>query len=235
MKIVRIAAVAVLVLAAAALGGVGLPAAAQSQDVPAENRIAVNGTGAVAAVPDRAELLFGVVSQAQTARAALAANATEARRVVDALRRAGVAAADIQTQQVSLAPRFAEGSERIVGYTAQTSVSARVRELERAATVIDAAVAAGANTVAGPSLARSDAAELYRNALRAAVADARTKGQALAAAAGGRLGEIVAVTEAGSSPVADTAVESARAGAAPPIEPGTQRIEATVTVSFALL
>ena len=40
-------------------------------------------------VPDRAELSFGVESQGRAARAALAANAAEMRRVIAALKAAG--------------------------------------------------------------------------------------------------------------------------------------------------
>jgi uncharacterized protein YggE len=233
MKIVRIAALAALILVAAALAGVGLPDSAQGQAPQATGDvITVNGTGVVTTVPDRAELSFGVVSQAATARAALSANTTAARRVVDALRGAGIAAADLQTQQISLSPRYNERGDDIVGYTAHTSVSARIRDLDRAGTVIDAAVTAGANTVDGPSLSRTDQTELYRMALRNAVADARGKAQALAAAGSASLGDVVSITEAGSAPM--PVAERAAAADAPEIEPGTQRIEAVVTVTFAI-
>lgn len=233
MKILRIAALAALVLVAAALAGAGRPEPAQGQAAQQTDKvITVNGSGAVATVPDRAELNFGVVSQASTARAALSANATAARRVVDALRAAGVAAADLQTQQIALSPRYNEQGNDIVGYTAHTSVSARIRDLARAGAVIDAAVNAGANTVDGPSLTRSDQTELYRTALRNAVADARAKAQALAAAGNVTLGSVVSVVEAGAAPM--PVDERMAAADAPPIEPGTQRIEAMVTVTFAI-
>jgi uncharacterized protein YggE len=234
MKIVRIAALAAVVLFAAALAGVGQPDPAQGQAAPeTDDRITVNGSGAVATVPNRAELAFGVVSQAQSARAALTANAAASRRVVDALRGAGIAAADLQTAQISLSPRYSEQGEDITGYTAQTTVTAVLRALDRAGAVIDAAVSAGANTVSGPALSRTDQAELYRTALRNAVADARAKAQALAAAGGVTLGDVVSVVEAGGGPM-PVAERAEVAADAPEIEPGTQRIEATVMVSFAL-
>src|SRR5918995_1623921 len=125
MKLVRISAVALLVLAAAAVAGVGRPDAAQGQagEIPAPAGISVNGTGSVATTPDIADLVFGVVTQGQTARAALTANATEARKIVAALRAAGIAQKDIQTQQASLEPRYTEGDRAITGYTASTQVS----------------------------------------------------------------------------------------------------------------
>ena len=69
---------------------------------------------------------------------------------------------------------------------------------------------------------------LYRRALSAAVANARGKAQTLAGAAKVRLGAVRSIIESSAGPV--PLAEKAAADAATPIEPGTQRIEATVTV-----
>jgi uncharacterized protein YggE len=234
MKIVRIASLVVLLLAAAALAGVGLPDTAQG--VAAEETdggITVNGLGAVRTVPDTAELGFGVITQAATAKAAMAANGPAVRKLVAALRTAGVAADDLQTQQASLDPRYVEDGRRIDGYTASTMVSAKVRSLARAPAIVDAAVAAGANTVNGPMLSRSNAEKLYQDALKAAVADARAKAEILAAASKVTLGAATAIVESGSAPV-DAKTEARLASDAAEIEPGTQDVVATVTVTFAI-
>jgi uncharacterized protein YggE len=231
MKTISALILAAGLLAAAALAGVGLPEPAVSAAPDAEQGITVIGTGVVTSVPDRADFSFGVTSEGRTAAAALAANAAEMRRVIAAIRAAGVAADDVQTQQISLSPRYTDEGESIVGYTASNTVSARIRDLGRAGAVIDAAVEAGANQVFGPSLTRSDSNELYRTALRAAYANARAKAQALAAAAGITLGRAVDMVESGG-PMPTPAAESARLTDTP-IEPGTQEIQATVTVTFA--
>jgi hypothetical protein len=194
--------------------------------------ITVTGSGVVRAVPDRAEISFGVVSQGRTASQALAANDTAIQRVVAALRAAGIAAADIQTRSFSISPRYSEEGEELLGYTAQNTVAAQLRDLDRAGAVIDGAVAAGANQVYGPSLSRSDSTELYRNALRSGVADARAKAQVVAEAAGVSLGAVVGVVEQGSS--VEPPAQDATARAAAPIEPGTQEIQASVVVTFAV-
>lgn len=228
----KLAALAAVLLVAAALAGVGQPDPAQSAEAETQNGITVTGTGSVRTVPDRAEFSFGVQSQGNTAAQALSANAAEMRRVIDALRSAGVAAADIQTAQVSVSPTMTGERQAITGYTAFNTVSARIRQLAAAGRVIDAAVAAGANQVFGPSLTRSDQDELYREALGSAFADARAKAQALAAAAGLAVGRVVAVEESGGGaiPLMDRA---AGAEAQVPIEPGTQSVQASVTVTFA--
>jgi uncharacterized protein YggE len=183
-------------------------------------------------VPDRAELSFGVESQGQTAKAALAANAAEMRRVIAAVKAAG--GAGVRTQSVSLSPRYDEQNQ-VQGFVATNSVSATIKEIAKAGALIDAAVDAGANQVYGPSLSRGDQGELYRDALKAAVADARASAEALAAASNLALGRITAIVEGGGSvpqpyAVADKAMEAGST----PIEPGTQQTTATVSVTFAV-
>jgi uncharacterized protein len=196
--------------------------------------LTVTGIGVAQAVPDRAEISFGVISQAQTASQALTANDAAIRRVVAALRTAGIAAADLQTQSFSISPRTTEEGDEIRGYTAQNTVTATLRQLARAGAVIDAAVGAGANQVYGPSLSRSNARELYQTALRAAVADARAKEEVLSAAAGGRIGAVVGIAEGGDTPVSDQGGGRQAAPAAAQIEPGTQEIRAGVVVTFSI-
>lgn len=234
MKLVHIALAAVAGLAIAAFAGVLQPSGAQGQATePATGAITANGTGAATVTPDRASFTFGTVSQGRTASAALTASSQAIDRVVAALRNAGVARADIQTSEVSLSPRMNETGDTITGYTATNSVTARIRQLNNAGPVIDAAVGAGANQVYGPNLLVSDQDAAYRNALRAAVAEAREKAQVLASASGQTLGRITAITESGSTPQPMPLTGGAR-DSAPQIEPGTQRIEATVSVSFAI-
>ncbi len=122
----------------------------------------------------------------------------------------------------------------VQGYAAQNSVSATIAELAQAGAVIDAAVAAGANQVYGPSLARGDQAELYRRALRAALDDARADAQVLAAAANVSLGRVTAVVEGGAPQPLAYAADQARAAESTPVEPGTQQVTATVTVTFSV-
>jgi uncharacterized protein YggE len=238
MKLVRLAAAVAVFGLVVALAGVGRPDGAHGTTAPTQSThaITVGGIGSVRAVPNRAQFSFGVTTQGTTAAQAIDANTGLARKVIAALKAGGVASDDLQTEAVSLEPRYSDDDGAIVGYTATNSVSATSRDLAKAGALVDAAVAAGANQASGPSLTRSDQAELYRNALRAAVADARAKADAIAAAGGLQLGEIRSVVEGSSAPPPEPlARDAAGEAAATPVEPGTQTIEATVTVEFALL
>ena len=235
MKLLRLASLGLLAVLIAAFAGVGRPESATPASATALARtVTVTGLGVVSAVPDRAEFSFGVTSQAKTASAALAANAAEMRKVIAALKEAGVAAADLQTQNVSLQPRYSNDGQEIVGYTASNTVSAKLKNLDRAGAIVDAAVDAGANTIFGPSLTRSDATALYQRALRAAVANARAKAAAIASASGARLGRVNSVVEGSAGPSPTPIATAKEAAAGTPIEPGTTQVEATVTVEFSL-
>lgn len=231
MKPIRIAIVVLLGAAVVALAGVGRPESAGGAEKPAGG-ITVSGTGKVKAVPDEAEFSLGVQSEGQTARQALAANSERMRRVLAALKAAGVAKEDIQTQDVSVSPSY-EDKGQITGYTTRNSVSVRIRDLARAGAVLDAATNAGANDVYGPSLSRSDRDELQAKALRSAVADARAKAEVLADAAEVQLGSVTAIAEAPDGGYEPYFASTLAARAADtPIEPGSQEIQAKVTVTF---
>ena len=92
------------------------------------------------------------------------------------------------------------------GFVASNVASAETT-LAGAGALIDAAVAAGANTVYGPSLSRSDADALYDQALEKAVADAKDRAALLAKAAGRELGRVTAIVESGSAAVPFAAKE----------------------------
>jgi uncharacterized protein YggE len=227
----RILLVAVPLVLVATLAAATLPGSASSAAAEAGG-ITVVGTASVSSVPDQAELSFGVQSEGESARAALAANAAEMRKVIAALKAAGVA--DVKTQSVSLSPRYNERSEA-QGFVALNTVSATIKQLARAGAVIDAAVAAGANQVYGPSLSSGDQTARYREALKLAVANARANAQVLAAAANVSLGRVTAVVEGGGAPQpVPYAAEKAMALDSTPIEPGTQLTSASVSVTFSV-
>lgn len=231
MTVARIAALAAAGLAIALFAGVERPGGARSA-AGEGSKVTVSGSGTVTTVPDRASFGFAVITKARTASAALAANGAGIAKVIAAIKAAGVASADVHTQSVSLSPRSSQDGTEILDYTASNSVAATIRDLGKAGAVVDAAVAAGADQVDGPNLTASDQKTFYRQALAAAVDDARAKAQTIAKAADLTLGRVLGVTEgSGGGPIA---FASKAAGAdSTPIEPGTQEISATVTVTFA--
>ena len=184
----------------------------------------------MSAVPDTADLSFGVETRGANAKAALAANSSAMRKLIAAVKAAG--GKDVTTQSVWL--NAYHGEKGPEGYVATNSVSTTIA-VGKAGALIDAAVDAGANQVSGPSMSSSEREEDYRQALKAAVEDARKRAEALADAAGGSLGRITTIVESGSAPPPIAMEARALApDASTPIEPGKQEIEANVSVTFAL-
>jgi uncharacterized protein YggE len=180
-------------------------------------------------VPDDASFSFGVETRGATAKAALAENGAQARKLIAALRGSG--ARDLATQYVSVWPISENGS--ITGYSASNSVSATIG-VDKAGDLVDAATAAGANNVSGPNFSQNDAERVYRQALAAAVTDAKARAEALAKASGRTLAGIAKISE-GGEPAVPYYDRAALAGdAATPIEPGKQETSATVSVTFEL-
>jgi len=228
----RLTIVAALLLGAAAIAGVARPEGSHAADPVAtpQRTITVTGSGTASSTPTRASLSFGVQNQAPTAKAALAANATEMRKVIAALESAG--AKDVQTESVSLSAVFGD-NQTVQGYMAADTVTATVT-YAAAGSTIDAAVEAGANQVYGPSPLADDADAVYQKALVAAVANARAHGEALAKAAGATLGSVITIAEGGSAPVPVFQKTAAGAADSTPVVPGPQETTASVTVTFAL-
>jgi uncharacterized protein YggE len=236
-KVAVVAALALAGIGFAAYAGVGRPDNAQGQVAGAPSSpigITVTGVGSVKAAPDRAEFSFGVETQGQTGDEALAKNSTAVQKVINAVKGAGVAPGDIQTQQVSVYPRYSSDGQQIVGFTATNSVSVKIGDVSKAGAVVEAAVKAGANQVYGPTFSIAEQSGLYKDALEDAYADARSKAEALASITGVALGKVINVVEGGGFfpiPFGGAAADEA---AAPPIEPGLQEIQASLTVTFAI-
>jgi uncharacterized protein YggE len=226
----RIALAAGVLLAAAALAGVLRPEGAGAVDpAPATDTVSVTGTGVVTAAPDRAEISAGVETRAPTAKAALAANGAAMQKVIEALRANG--GKNVTTQTVSLSTAFDQNG-RPSGFVASNIASAETT-LDGAGALIDAAVAAGANTIYGPSLSRSDADALYRQALTKAVDDAKSRAEILAKATGRSLGRVTAISETGAPPLPIYAKASAAQDSTPVVS-GPQETTATVSVTYEL-
>lgn len=237
MKTIQIAIAALLVLAVAALVGVGRPEAAKSASDDPRAGITVTGNGKASRTPDRAGLTFGVQTHGATAASTQAAHAAKVKRLIAALKDADVADKDVKTDQFDVSPRYdVDKVPKPNGYAAYSSVSVSNQLLDRASRLSEVGVNAGADNVSGPNLSSADPNAGYDRALKRAVADARGKAEVLAEAAGVSLGPVTAIVE-GSQPSHMPmygAAELRTRDAQMPIEPGSDQVTAVVTVTFAL-
>jgi uncharacterized protein YggE len=227
---------AALVMPSSVLVG-GRPAFAAAQAAPLDQSletVLVTGVGEVFGEPDTLTANFAVESTAATVGEVLAGANTAAARMRDALIRAGMARADLQTADVAIRSRQNE-NEKITGYTATQGLTARIRDLPRAGALMSAAIAAGGDAARlnGVSFAIENQAALLNEARRKAFADARAKAELYAGQAGRPLGRVVKVSEETPTFGGAAAHYSMAADSAVPIEPGRQRLAVTVTVEWA--
>lgn len=191
-------------LAAAALAAPApAPAQATMQVQPiGGTRLDVAATGEVTRVPDVAIISTGVVTRAQTATAAIRANAARMERVRSALRAAGIADKDIQTSNLNLSPQYRYQENQppvLVGYQASNTVTVTVHDLKRLGQAVDATVSAGANQVHGVSFGLEDRTAAENAAREDAVRALAAKAELYARATGHRITRLVSLSEGGGS------------------------------------
>jgi uncharacterized protein len=204
------------------------------------SEIAVSAVGEAEVTPDRARVSIGVQTQAATSAEAASKNATLQTAVINAVKALGIPAERITTTGYNVYPeqRYDAGTSRprILGYNVQNTVVVDVWKIDQVGAVIDAALSKGANMVSGLSLYSSQEDVARRRALANAVARARSDAEAMATAAGGRLGDLVELTSGVSympppRPVMEAAM-SAKVATPTPISEGTQTLSATVTARW---
>jgi uncharacterized protein YggE len=219
------------------LFAVCLSAFAQSQ--PA-NSIQASGSATISGItPDQVQLTVGVITFAKAAQDAASQNATQTNSVIDAIQQKIGTNGTVHTIGYSLSPQYAGGTANspptISGYTASNTVQVIITgtaNLNMVGPVIDAANAAGANNISGPSYSLQNSDPYVQQALTAASKQALSHAAAIAAGLGGKLGAVISAQEGASV----TPIVGLGAGAASgtPIQTGTVSVSATVTVTAAL-
>lgn len=221
---------------AAAIGAaIAASAATVAADEP-QRRITVVGQGSAQAQPDMARAAFGVTARAPDAAQAWAQVAARASAVLAAVRKSGVAEADIQTVSLAMQPVYTmqrDAAPTLDGYEARQGLSVVVRDLAALGPLLDAAAAAGADAFDGVSFDVADRGPLQDAARRAAIADARRTAALLAEGAGAELGRPVDITLMGGGGPQPMMMRAA-ADEAMPIAAGTLSISAEVSATFAL-
>lgn len=208
----------------------------------AGTRVDISATGTVSRVPDLAIISAGVVTRSATATGAIADNAARMERVRAALRRAGIEDRDIQTSSINLNPdyRYQEGQPPVLtGYNASNNVSIKFRDIRRSGQVLDALVAQGANQINGPSLTIDKPEAAYDEARGKAIAVGRARADLYARNLGMRVVKLLSVSETGGSRLPmpymrDVAMAAQEGSAKTGIDPGSQDLEVTLTMSFEL-
>jgi hypothetical protein len=231
--------------------------------------ITVVGRGEATGKPDIARTTLGVEASAGTVDEAMNQTNAQMTRIMDAVKKVGIAEKDIRTANFSIQvehpvplmpmpepmPGPAKGTKGGAGlapspaaptalppptYRVSNQVEITIREVGTASRVLLAAVNAGANSVWSVNFGIDDEKALEAEARNKAVADARTRAEALAKLSGLKLGPVISVSEViGRGPgqpmfMDQMAISAKRSGGAPPLEGGELTVGTSIEVVFGL-
>jgi uncharacterized protein YggE len=218
-----------------------LPFSINSVTTTKTDTFTVHGEGKVTMIPDIAVVSLGVSAQGTSVSKVQDELNTKMNAISGAIKKLGVDAKDIKTSYYHISPMYdyASSTRRVTGYQASSNLTVKVRKIDTANSVIDAATREGANEVGGVSFDVDDKTKAENQAREAAVADAKAKASAAAKAAGFTLGRVINYSEGnGASPrplmydTAEKAMPISGGGAPTEVEPGTSELSVNVSVSY---
>lgn len=219
-----------------------IPISISSVTTTKTDSFTVTGEGKITMIPDIAVVNAGVTAQGSSVTGVQDQMNRKMNAVTDAVKRLGVDAKDIKTTNYNVNPMYdyENSPARITGYQASSNLTIKVRKIDNANKVIDAATANGANQVGGVSFDVDDKTKAENQARELAVADAKSKADVAAKAAGFRLGKIINYTEGSNAGPRPIMYANAMGKAAAPesadtqVEPGSSEITINVTLSYEL-
>ncbi len=202
--------------------------------------LAVVGEGKVDVVPDSANVTVGItVSNVRNVADAQSQINTTNNAIIAAMQKLGIDKKNIKTANYSVYPTYDyETGRSITGYSADVQVTITTKDTQQVSQIIEAATAAGANTISGTSFKVSDPAKYREEARNQAIKNAREQAEKIAKNLGIKLGKVTNIVEAGGSspvmPMYDRLQGGGGYGAAEAanLQEGTQTITSVVTLYF---
>jgi uncharacterized protein YggE len=215
------------------------PAVGQSAN---PRTLTVSGTGVAYLTPDIAYVNIGVHTENKDAAAAVSSNNTDSQKVVDALKKFGIADKDIQTTNFSIYPQQQFDNQGKptgeINYVVDNTVYVTVRDLSKIGDLLDTVVQAGANSINSIQFDVADRTKALSDARQAAISDAKAQAQEVAKAAGVTLGPVQSIDVTGGStppiPVYQNKAASPMvgSGASVPVNPGQLTVTINVNVVY---
>ncbi len=206
-----------------------------------KNTISITADGKASGTPDLATISVGVTSSAVTAKAVQDDMTKKVNDITAYVKSQGIDAKDITTSNFSVYPNYDyNGGQKITGYNGNETVTVKIHEVDkstdRLGKVLSGAVENGSNQISGIYFSFDDTNTLKQQARKDAIEKAKQKAQELAGQTGLKLGRIITVSDSESPSYPPYPMDSygrgGGGGAAPVIEPGSQDVLTSVTVTF---
>ncbi len=196
--------------------------------------VQVRGSGEVSVVPDVVEMSFSVVTTDADSETAVSDNNEKMERVVDYLKGEGVE--DIKTGRFDLRPlyEYLEDSRRrvVYNYEVTNTVEVKLRDIEKASSIIDGAVKAGANRVDRFNLLVEEEDQYKEEAREMAIKEARKKAEKISDSLGTSLGRVVGFSEDTDYRYPIMREDAAGGASGVPIEAGENDISVSVRIEY---
>lgn len=229
------------------LGLILIPLAASAADQSNDHVIITSGSGEVNAVPDRVDLVFSVQTEDAVVLTAQQQNAKMMSDVTAVLTGAGIDQKDVKTSGYTIYPVYDTSNSLFTKpktYQVTNTLTVTLHDVGRAGEIIDLVVGKGVNQVSTIQFYLSDEQEqAYRaDALRKAVANARSDAGTAASASGVNITGIKEINVAGNNPpniyrYLPAAMDGAAAKSSyvTPVQPGEMKVSATVTITYLIV
>jgi uncharacterized protein YggE len=197
--------------------------------------VITSGDATVSKKPDVASIYVGVESQQSTASAAQSDLANKAGKLIARAKALGGADKDLNTSGYSIGPYYPNGSQTISGYRASEQLYFKWHSVDTVGKTLDALVQEGGATNISVSFGLADPKAAQSEARTLAVGDAHSRAQAMAAAAGVKLGQVVRISDVSFSGYQSAGYDlKASAPAATQVPVGELNVTVTVEVAYAI-
>lgn len=225
------------------------------RDVQAVNTISVSGLGEVFAVPDVAEISFDVREEAKTTKEAQKEVTDKMNKIIDSLKKSGIAEKDIKTIGYNIYPKYEyqtkyvacplgsycppEGRQILIGYEVSHNILVKVRDTEKSGEILSSLGSQNVSNLSGINFTIDDEEKVKNDAREKAIADAKEKADLLAEQLGVKLVRIMNFSESGNYPMyyakayggAPTPM-SASDESVPQIPQGENKVTSNVTITY---
>lgn len=199
----------------------------------------VTGEGKALIKPDFAIVSAGVSANGLTTKEAQDKINQTINKVSEGIKTLGVDPKDIQTANYNINPTYdyQTGSQKITGYSGNTNLTIKVRNIDNVGKIIDSATLNGANNVSNLGFDTADKSVVENEARVKAVAVAKKKAEDASKITGFKLGKIINYSEnfGGYPTIRPLMVGASVDKANSPetnLEPGSNEVRVNVTLSF---
>lgn len=225
------------------------------------NTISVTGQGEIYAVPDTATFSYSIIETGATPKDAVSKAAGKNNAILSAVKDLGVDEKDIQTTGYNVYPKYKytktvcpqerigtdgsvgiyapcyNGDQVISGYEVNETLTVKVRNTDKAGTILAKIGEMGVSNVSGLNFVIDDPDALQQEARDKAIADAKSKANILSKSLGIKLDKIVNFYENGNPVIYSAkgmgmAYDAAMPSAIPEISTGQNKIVSNVTIIY---